>query len=306
MLLGFGLAAPAWLALLDYVQGSARAAQDSAEHFQWRVPVAALPAFILPNWTVNWADFSSRLVPHTATELACGLVSPVALLAGLIAFGRAFVRAIKWELGLLLLVLLLCMLPTANVFRWSFRWLPLLHLVLALCAAESLRLFAASASPAMKRPGMIGFMTLLVLGSLVTGTMAAPSFVWITLGIAGTWALLEILSDKGRTLAPPIIATASFLAIYLCIPPNGGVPKFNLAPELTQPSPLDPQRLYLSVYPAPEYAYRSEYHAEPFGTTLRPGSTSMWGGVRLLNGYSPIRPSGVARNSPLPFTADSS
>ena len=68
----------------------------------------------------------------------------VALLAGLIAFGRAFVRAIKWELGLLLLVLLLCMLPTANVFRWSFRWLPLLHLILALCAAESLRLFAAN------------------------------------------------------------------------------------------------------------------------------------------------------------------
>ena len=33
----------------------------------------------------------------------------------------------------------------------------------------------------------------------------------------------------------------------------------------------------------------------PFGTTLRPGSTSMWGGVRLINGYSPIRPAGVAR-----------
>ncbi len=34
---------------------------------------------------------------------------------------------------------------------------------------------------------------------------------------------------------------------------------------------------------------------EPLGTILRPGSTSMWGGVRLINGYSPIRPSGVAR-----------
>jgi hypothetical protein len=28
---------------------------------------------------------------------------------------------------------------------------------------------------------------------------------------------------------------------------------------------------------------------------LRIGSTSMWGGVRLINGYSPIRPAGVAR-----------
>jgi hypothetical protein len=299
VLLGFGLAAPAWLALLDYVHGSARAAQDSAEHFQWRVPGAALPAFILPNWTVNWADFSSRLMPHTATELACGLVSPVALLAGLIAFGRSFVRAIKWELGLLLLVLLLCMLPTANVFRWSFRWLPLLHLVLALCAAESLRLFAGSASPAMKRPGVIGFiLTLLVIGAGwfagANSTRAVP-FIWIALGLAGVWALLETFSARGRALAPPIIAAASFLATYLCIPPNCGVPKYNLAQELTQPAPLDPQRLYLSVYPAPEHAYRLEAHPEPLGTTVRPGSTSMWGGVRLINGYSPIRPSGVAR-----------
>jgi hypothetical protein len=299
VLLGFGLAAPAWLALLDYVHGSARAAQDSAEHFQWRVPVAALPAFILPNWTVNWADFSSRLMPHTATELACGLVSPVALLAGLIAFGRAFVRAIKWELGLLLLVLLLCMLPTANVFRWSFRWLPLLHLVLALCAAESLRWFAASASPAMKRPGIIGFiLTLLVIGAAwfagANGARAVP-LIWITLGLAGVWALLETFSARARSLAPPIIAAASFLATYLCIPPNCGVPKYNLARELTQPAPLDPQRLYLSVYPAPEDAYRLEAHPEPLGTAVRPGSTSMWGGIRLINGYSPIRPSGVAR-----------
>jgi hypothetical protein len=299
VLLGFGLAAPAWLALLDYVHGSARAAQDNAEHFQWRVPAAALPAFILPNWTVNWADFSSRLMPHTAMELACGLVSPVALFAGLIAFGRVFVRTIKWELGLLLVVLLLCMLPTANVFRWSFRWLPLLHVVLALCAAESLRMFAASARPAMKRPGVIGFiLTLLVIGTAwfvgANGERAVP-FIWITLGIAAIWALLETLSLKGRAWAPPIISAASLLAAYLCIPPNCGVPKYNLAQELTRPAPLDPQRLYLSVYPAPEDAYRLEKHAEAFGATVRPGSTSMWGGIRLINGYSPIRPSGVAR-----------
>ena len=299
VVLGLGLAAPAWLALLDYVHGSARAAQDSAEHFQWRVPAAALPALILPNWTVNWADFSTRLMPHTATELACGFVSPVALLAGLIAFGRAFVRTIKWELGLLVLVLLLCMLPTVNVFRWSFRWLPLLHLILALCAAESLRLFATSAWPVMKRPGVIGFiLALLVIGVAwlagANGEHAVP-FIWITLGLAGTWALCETLSAGARGLAPPIIAAASLLATYLCIPSNCGVPKYNLAPELTQPAPLDPQRLYLSVYPAPEDVYRVEERLEPFGTTVRPGSTSMWAGIRLINGYSPIRPSGVAR-----------
>ena len=247
LLLGFGLAAPAWLALLDYVHGSARAAQAAAEHFQWRVPVGALPGFILPNWTVNWADFSSRLMPHTATELACGLVPPVVLIAGSIVLRRALFRRIGWELGLLLVALILSMLPTANVFRWSFRWLPLVHLVLALCAAETLELFWQS------------------------GVRFA------------------------RSWSPAIITFAVLLTTYLWIPPNCGVPKYNLAQELTQPAPLDPQRLYLSVYPAPEFAYRIETRPGTFGTTVRPGSTSMWAGVRFINGYSPIRPSGVAR-----------
>src|SRR5437868_11487865 len=109
--LGVGLAAPAWLALIDYVHGSARIVQDTAEHFQWRVPFSALPGLIIPNWTVNWADFSSRLMPHTATELASGLVSPIALGAGLIALRGPLFRRISWELGLLVVALVLCLLP---------------------------------------------------------------------------------------------------------------------------------------------------------------------------------------------------
>ena len=60
----FRLSAPAWLALLDLVQGSARELQPAKAHWQWLVPPAALPGLILPCWTVNWADFSNR-VPAT-------------------------------------------------------------------------------------------------------------------------------------------------------------------------------------------------------------------------------------------------
>src|SRR5438093_1233329 len=132
--LGFGLSTPAWLAILDLVHGSARELQAASAHWQWLVPPAALPGLILPSWTVSWTDFSSRLTPHTATELSCGLVSPAALVAGFIWRGRIVVRQLKWELILLVLVLLFCMIPTAGVFRWSFRWLPFFHLVLGICA----------------------------------------------------------------------------------------------------------------------------------------------------------------------------
>src|SRR6266446_4499340 len=147
-LLGFGLSTPAWLAILDLVHGSARELQSPAAHWQWLVPPSALPSLILPCWTVNWADFSSRYLPHTATELACGLVAPAALIGGFLWRGRMLVRQIKWELLLLLLLLVLCMLPTAGLFRWSFRWLPFFHLVLAICAAEVLHFEPRSPIPA--------------------------------------------------------------------------------------------------------------------------------------------------------------
>jgi len=305
LLLGLGLSSPAWLALFDYVHGSAREAGDAASHFQWRVPASALPAFILPNWTVNWTDFSTRLMPHTATEMACGLVPPVALLAGLVASGRALFHRIKWELGLLIVVLIISMLPSANVFRWSFRWLPFLHVILALCAVEALR-SGIGAKPMfmgrmpMPRCGLIALLvvsvTAVAMGLLKAGGSFAFPLSWILFGIAAVWALLEILpAALIRAWAPAVVTAVSLLATYVCIPPNCGVPKYNLAQELTQPDPLDPQRLYLSVYPAPEHAYRMETRPEPFGTTLRLGSTSLWGGVHLINGYSPIRPSGMAR-----------
>ena len=241
--LGAGLAAPAWLALFDYVHGSARGESVNAgAHWQWLVPPAALPGFVWPAWTVRWVDFLNLSQPHRAVELASGTLPPLALCAGLVFLRGAFVRRMKWELALLVVVLALAMLPSANVFRWSFRWLPLFHLVLALVAAEALAQFR--------------------------------------------------LKELWRWLATGVVF-AALLATYLLLPTNVGVPRYHFAQSLTSSRPLDPARLYLSVFPPPETAYRLRNHPEPVGQVTRPGSTSMWAGVRLVNGYSPIRAAGI-------------
>jgi hypothetical protein len=293
--LGFGMSAPAWLAILDYVHGSAREMQPADAHWQWIVPWRALPGLILPCWTVNWADFSARYVPHTATELACGVAAPAALIAGFIWRPRMLIRRMKWELVLLLVVLLLAMIPTVGVFRWSFRWLPLFHLILALCAAEVLNL----------RPNSPTGSTAVLALIVVTIPMSifgiagdyGPTVTWAYFQIAIIWALYELFLPrmKFRDWAPAIATFTILLANYLCIPPNCGVPKYNLSQELLDPAPLDPQRLYLSVYPEAESTYRVEKKPGPVGQLVRPGSTSMWAGLHLINGYSPIRPAGVAR-----------
>ena len=294
VLLGAGLSAPAWLALFDYVHGSARQAQPSSAHWQWLVPPGALPGFILPAWTVKWADFSTRMMPHTGTEMACGLVAPVAVIWALIRERRALVRRLRWELALLLCVLILSMLPSANVFRWSFRWLPFLHVILAVCAAEALSGTQRFGVPAFAAVALTG-VAMWLFGAAGPYGFALCAAMLV---IGAFWAAAETLPGRLavlRSWTPPAITFASLLATYLCIPPNGGVPKYNLDQQLTRPAPLDPHRLYLSIHPPPEFAFRTEEKPEPFGTVVRPGSTSMWGGLRFVNGYSPIRPAGVAR-----------
>jgi hypothetical protein len=305
---GFGLSAPAWLAIFDYVNGSAREMQSASAHWQWIVPPAAWPGLILPSWTVNWTDFSSRNLPHTATELACGLVAPSALIAGLLWRPRLVLQRMGWELTLLALVLVLAMLPTAGLFRWSFRWLPVFYLTLALCAAEVLghsralnawQRLPGSATPAITALALIG-VTAIAMFFVRTGGEFAFPFTWIVAGIAAGWVMAELLLHNSafavlRAWLPASVTLAVFAATYICIPTNCGVPKYNLDQKLLRPAPLDPRRLYLSVYPPPEYSYRTELKPLPVGQVVRPGSTSMWAGLRLINGYSPIIPAGVGR-----------
>jgi hypothetical protein len=315
--LGFGLSAPAWLAILDYVHGSARGVEAASAHWQWIVPPTALPALILPCWTVNWADFSTRYMPHTATEMACGLVAPVALISGLILRGRLLVRQIGWELTLLALVLVIAMLPSAGVFRWSFRWLPFFHLILAICAAEALRsdmgfprhavvprLRDEGGQPMFMPMPRQSVLALLLVGVTtitmsILGTIGDYAFplTWIFLGLVAVWTLAEFffVDSNLRAWIPACVTFAALLSTYLCISPNCGVPKYNLSQELSKPAPLDPERLYLSIYPPAEHTYRIEKKPGPVGQIVRPGSTSMWAGLHFINGYSPILAAGVAR-----------
>src|SRR5437867_5306834 len=277
--LGFGLSAPACLAILDLVQGSARELQSPAAHWQWLVPLAALPGVILPLWTVNWTDFSSRHLPHTATELACGLVAPAALIAGLLWRGRVIAKQIKWELPLLFLVLVLCMIPTAGLFRWSFRWLPFFHLVLAICAGEALRARPESPAPATAALSLVVLTAIAMVFLRASGPYAFP-LVWIFIALAASWYLSELLlrDFEFRRWIPASVTFLAFLTTYYFIPTNCGVPTYNFSQELRKPAPLDRARLYLSIYPWAELTYCVANNPEPVGQTLRPGSTSVRAG----------------------------
>ncbi|MGZ4967283.1 MAG: hypothetical protein ACXV97_08910, partial [Chthoniobacterales bacterium] len=115
-LLGLGLSAPAWMSLLEIAPGSRRSVETFLPN-QWLLPLSALPGLILPSWTVTWRQFEEAVGPHPAIELACGFAPIVILIAASITMPKRLLSRLCWEIGLLVVVLLLCVFPSAGVFR---------------------------------------------------------------------------------------------------------------------------------------------------------------------------------------------
>ena len=236
----------------------------------------------------------------------------VALVAALAWRRRALWRAVRWELGLLGVVMLLCVLPSPGVFRWSFRWLPLFHLALALAGGRALALVLAARRRAPGNlwgcsacnPGAWAFALVAVVWLLMTvlhtdnADALTRHLPWLTLIVAATWMLADACLMRWRAWAmwlPAAVVFVSLLVTYRHMYTNPGLPVYDFGPALTRVEPLSPDRLYVSLYREPDQAYRNWQTSQDFGAVLRPGSTSMYAGVRLINAYSPIMAQGIGR-----------
>ena len=302
---GLMLSAPAWLSLLEYIRGSHRSEGAGLDKFAWTVPLKALPGLVLPDWTVDWHDFANLPSSHAALELIGGLV-PLAGLAAVFAAARWRAwRVLRWDLSLLGTLLLLCVLPSPGMFRWSFRWLPLFHLVLALVGVRALHLLIARRG--VRWLGNAGLWAATLTGGVwlamaVAHTSSPDAITWNlprwTLAIAAGWAVLSASLVRRRRWAlcvPVLVTVVSLWAAYRHMYTNAGVPIYGFGPSITRTAPLSPDRLYLSLYRVPFHHYWAYQTGPDFGAVVRPGSTGMFAGVHTINGYSPIMPAGVGR-----------
>ena len=314
---GLGLSAPAWLSLLAAMRGSGRAAGVGTGNAAWTVPLSSLPGLILPNWTTNWHNFADNPALHAALEMAGAFVPVVGLIAGGCCLRGRFLRRCRWDLLLLGMVLLLCLLPSPGVFRWSFRWLPLLHIIIALCGATAWEMLASARREAHgRRASVLSWKVLRINGGF--WSTAAVMLVWLAMFVFGTanpeaasrnlpawmfccalaWLALEIAWPRRAgpdSWLPVAVALATLGIAYWHLPTNPGVPKYVFNETLSQAAPLSTDRLYLSFYLPPERFYAFGKAPQGGGTVVRPGSTNLFAGLRFVNGYSPIMGAGIGR-----------
>ena len=123
-----------------------------------------------------------------------------------------------------------------------------------------------SPTPATAALALVVLASVAALIFHTTGSDAFP-LTWIFIGLAAIWVCLEFFlrSSDSRSWTPAGITFCAFLVTYLCVPTNGGVPRYNFSQELLKPAPLDPQRLYLSVYPWAELTYCTANKPGPVG-----------------------------------------
>jgi hypothetical protein len=315
---GIGLSTPALIMLIEYTSNSIRGETGLVLQQAWIVPGASLLGLVLPAFTVFWSVFGSWQ-PHASMELASGLVPVVVLLKVLFHRRKKFIRAVRWELGLLALILLLVLSPSIGNFRWSFRWLPLLHILLGLLAAEGISLLQtkniknnitnlhlpkklkAHYSDNLGAWALLLVFIVWVRALLLDLDKTPRSFVLgVNLMLFSTiWLLVErvdALRASIKAWMPFTVVFLSLLATYTHLPTNLVVPVWNFQENMRNVKPLASDIRYLSIYGDTDLFQPVESNSEVgFGTLIRPGNSSMYSGLQLVNGYSPIMPASLAR-----------
>ncbi|HEV7239977.1 MAG TPA: hypothetical protein VGQ36_12125 [Thermoanaerobaculia bacterium] len=274
-LLGLALSAPAVLMLLEYFPATARSSVRAAFESYWVVPFRGLFGFIVPAFTTTWPVFGGPS-PHAAVELL-GAFVPLAAIA--MSFRK--VRTYYPEILLALALLVLMLLPSAGPFRWSFRWLPLFHLVLAVlgaCALERAR-----------RVWLAGLALLAITAFGVVGMAMDPT----TLTHAAVLALLCIAWAFLPSLAhamPAIVTAIAIVMTFVGFSHRTDVPVWPYGASLLAPAPFEPSRRYLALYDLGAVIAPDEHGHPRQGVhpELRPGNLPMLAGLEFVNAYSPL------------------
>jgi len=122
--------------LVEYLRATDRV---NSPQMDWVVPPLGWMGLIIPSVRTNWHTWRG-VTGHVSVELAGGFVPTIALTIVAILALRRFWKANVAEMGLLITSLAFAMSPSIGTFRWSFRWLPLVHLVLAIIGARALEM----------------------------------------------------------------------------------------------------------------------------------------------------------------------
>jgi hypothetical protein len=299
LIAGALLSVPALACLVEYTRGAVRTDFDQTSSM-WTVPLAALEGLVAPRSLSTWNVFGRlELLPNVA--LANGVLPILILPGALLALPSAERRRLVPLLAFALFVLVISLLPSFSRVRWSFRWLPLFHLLLGLVVALSLGRRQGIASVATgsrvvriaTAPLVLALVALLLILSTQPPDTGLLAGAFVTLVSAAAY---ELGQRYDRVPAAFGVAVAlNLLASPLAGPPRDATPRWNFEPCSERLGTVGRGRRHIGIYTEGTIINPAERPLGPVRgefACLLPGNSGMLFERPFVNGYSPVFPSG--------------
>jgi hypothetical protein len=286
---GAAFSAPPIMLLLSSLSVTDRPMGAASAHV-WKVPLSSLIGIISPVHYTTWLTLDS-LKARTNLDYLGALVPAAGAVAALLFNRRRFLRRYWREIAALLVCTFLMMMPGAEPFRFSFRWMALWHLLLAVVGMCGLQL-------ALRRRGwsvplfVMGLIGLFLALNRAKGLAGAGLYGTGVFVLALVATSLEFRFRKAAVVALVLVALFNSTAIYWLTYHDEDVPLWRFGDYLRDSSPFSPDKLYLSVYTGQQiFGFNRMVDSRVAGSKLfRPGNAPLYAGLHFINGYSPLLP----------------
>lgn len=308
------IAAPSLLPLVAYHAFTVRSAIFLTN--AWSVPLSAFAAVGFPMFYISWFTFIGSVISSFPIVYINWLIPFVLIKARYNERHLLQDEYVRFFGAMAYVFLLLCMMPTFTTLRWSFRFLPMFGLALAVMTARLLtvrevdglfgtgwdrRIITLSLVPAV----VLGLFVLGIVHSASIGRLTATGIVEV-----GLLALLAVaITTLARRRPAPAWLYAStlshivvFAGIIAVWPTNPFLPRWKVPTSqnaLPEAIPSTGNILFLWSRPASIHSRFTSWTREDQPTpALLIGQSPLLVGYHAINGYSPLSPVSVSQFFP--------
>ncbi|HML59855.1 MAG TPA: hypothetical protein PKD41_03135 [Solidesulfovibrio sp.] len=300
-LLGLGLAMPALLMFIEYYLHTARSVEAGGISAIWSVPPEAFWGLINPLFVSLW-NIWGVVRRHYSFELFCSVVPPVVMLV--LAFSPSLRKKTRlgFELLFLAFVVALMVLPSGTAsYRWSFRWMPLYSLLMAIIAARTFDYLETKRQDPYVITIFGGQVSAIMLCAF--GSAAIFAYQYLIMGYGGVtedrglyaigimagfflWAYVSRRRKKYNKIikSVPVVVTIASFGFINILPLNPSIlAKWRVLDDLhNEKLHFSDNIRYMNLFT------RDDFFSHASADTILPGNTPMLVKVHCVTGYSPM------------------
>ena len=282
VIFGLMLAAPAILPVAETMKYSARFLDPD----QWKTSIDMIPAIGVPTFATTWKNFAHNYAPVVTPLLYVSWFIPLLLINT--SWKKLWYEKplIRLHISLTLLFMVIVMLPGFWQFRWSFRFIPVLHFFLIMLAAYIMTNDSNATRDWFSKKSLLTLIIPFYIAWAYTPTLWLYHILFFSMIVLFVVLHTKRQAKNKNDLLLPLTGNVLILLMLSVLWPvnNQGYPIAKHSLDRSSYSISEGRRLAL---------YNTANSQDPkFWSAVAPGNRSLYHYRESINGYSPIFPIG--------------